>query len=223
MSKAGDTKALPVPTAPSGFSDIRIVSTLAQTQGKPSEATWILCPWYARFSGDRSHWLSVLAAHDANGTLLEALRPSETSRPNVYAAVFAVDALRGTAQLIRHVKNAGIGGVINFPSISFIDGEAGTILDRLSLGVNRELEFLETCSKDGLRIAGVVCSVPSAKRLLAAGADFLIVHGGPPVSGEKDAGKHLAMKLAELVRSKSVPVMPMSHLLWDSHMSNRDY
>lgn len=210
MRKAG-TKAFKTQRAGSRAADIRLTTTLAQA--KPSAIRWIFCPWLKRFSGKNAFWLSVLAAHDANGVLLEALPPSGKYRPNVYAAVFAADVLRTPAQLIRSLKKAGIGGVINLPSVSFIDGEAGVTLNSLSLGVDRELEFLNACAKQGLRIAGVVGSVPFARRLLSAGADFLIAHGGPPLNGEKNSDNRLTVELEGLARSKGVALISMSPLL----------
>jgi predicted TIM-barrel enzyme len=195
---------------------IRLALTVEQIkQSAAGDVTWILCPWLTRYPTPSDVWLSVLAAHDANGARLEALAPSKQRRPNVYAAVFAIDVLRTTAYLIRHIKAAGVGGVINLPSVSFIDGDAGTVLDSLSLGVTRELEFLEACSKASLRIAGVAGSVASAKRLLAAGADFLIVHNGPPI-GEAVPRPQLAENFEALARSTGVPIIPMSRLFGGS-------
>lgn len=195
------------------FEDIRLVTTLRQIEGKPSDVAWILCPWLDRFPGHTSVWVSVLAAHDANGGLLEALRPSKRCRPRVYAAVFAVDPLRSATQLVRSIKMAGIHGVINFPSVSFIDGMAGAILNGLSLGIEREIDFLETCARQGLRTAGVVGSAQAARRLVRSGVDFLIVHGGPPTSGAEELSQEVMTKIAGIARSTGVLVIPMSQIL----------
>jgi predicted TIM-barrel enzyme len=115
---------------------------------------------------------------------LDALPTCENKSPHVYAGVFAVDALRPPPQLIRRLKSAGIVGVINFPSISFIDGEAGRVLEGFTLGIEREIYFLQECSAARLRIAGVTKSLDAARRLIDLEVDFLIAHGGPPTRSD---------------------------------------
>jgi len=196
--------------AGSGY-DVRLAKNLAQTTSANAATMWILCPWLDRFPKNTGVWLSVLASHDANEGLLEALSASKERRPKVYAGVFAVDTLRPMGRLIRRLKGEGITGVINFPSISFIDGEAGAVLNGLSLGVDRELGFLEACSGEGLRIAGVTRSIDTAQRLVQMGVDFLIVHGGPPTRTNADPSLEVAKKV-EGVAQGLIPVIPLSRV-----------
>jgi predicted TIM-barrel enzyme len=174
---------------------------------------WIFCPWLNRFPHDTGIWVSVLAAHDANGTLFDALLASGKSRPHVYAAVFTVDPFRSAEEIIRRIKQSGLGGVINLPSISFIDGAAGATFDKLSLGVDRELEFLAGCSAAGLRIAGVVRTVAAAERLLEIGADFLVAHGGPPTSADRDPSIEAVRHIGKSERPRKVPIVPLSFII----------
>jgi hypothetical protein len=192
---------------------IRLIETLDSAGGvRSARRRWILCPWLGRFPRDMGIWLSVLAAHDANGTLLDALPPSGKSRPDVYAAVFSVDPFRSADDIIRRIKRSGVGGVINFPSISFIDGAAGATFEKLSLGVDRELEFLARCVAAGLRIAGVVRSVAAAERLLAIGVDFLVVHGGPPTRANPDPSIEWMRRIRTSDRPEKVPIVPLSSI-----------
>jgi predicted TIM-barrel enzyme len=195
----------------SGY-DICLARNLDQTLSGNSATTWILCPWIERFPLDTGIWLSVLAAHDVNEGLLEALSASKRTWRRVYAGVFAVDSLRQTTQLIRHFKSAGIAGVINFPSTSFIDGEAGTVLAGLSLGIDREISFLRACSMEGLGIAGVTNSPEAAHILVKLGVDFLIAHGGPPTRNTADPSKSVSRKVEGVARGHNIPVIPMSRV-----------
>jgi predicted TIM-barrel enzyme len=131
----------------------------------------------------------------------------------VYAGIFAVDVLQTKSALIRRIKVAGVGGVINFPSVSFIDGSAGETLAGLSLGMNREVEFLKTCADEGLRIGGVVGSVGAARELLDIGVTFLLAHGGPPARSNKDSGSSIVTAITDIARSKNVPVFGLSELM----------
>src|SRR6266403_655161 len=92
----------------------------------------IFCPWLNRSEGEFGIWRSVLAVHDLNGILL-GLPGSSDLYPNVYAAVLAVDPFRTPALIAQHLRRIGIPGVINFPSVSFFDGNAGGVFNSLYL------------------------------------------------------------------------------------------
>jgi len=201
-----------VPAGSASHGDIGLAQDLAQTASSNAARTWILCPWLQQFPKDTGIWLSVLAAHDANEGLLQALAVSKNTWPNVYAGVFAVDTLRPQSQFIRRLKGAGIAGVINFPSMSFIDGEAGAVFNELSLGIDREIDFLQACSSEGLRIAGVTKSTEMARRLIAMGVDFLIAHGGPPTRDNLDPSREVAIQVEGIAREHDIPVIPISRL-----------
>ncbi len=192
--------------------DVR-VALLDHLDGTPpprsTRQRWILCPWRTSFPGETGIWVSVLAAHDANGALFEALEPGR-SRPDVYAAVFAVDPFRSAGEIVRRVKQSLVGGVINFPSISFIDGAAAATFESLSLGIAQELEFLRGCADAGLRVAGVVRTADAAERLLELGADFLVAHGGPPTRADQDPSLEAARRISECVSSSTIRIVPLS-------------
>jgi predicted TIM-barrel enzyme len=190
---------------------IRLVRALDSARlGSSVTRRWIFCPWLDRFPQETGLWVSVLAAHDANGTLFDALPAPGPSRPDVYAAVFTVDPFRSAEEIIRRIKQSVVGGVINLPSISFIDGVAGTTFEKLSLGTDRELEFLAGCSAAGLRVAGVVRTVAAAERLLEIGAEFLVAHGGPPTSADRDPSIEAVRRIEQAVRSRKIPIVPLS-------------
>src|SRR5688572_24923144 len=123
---------------------IRIATHSRQvTQGEPAEHS-ILCPVIGRYPRTPENigtWLSPLAAHGANDALLQGLAEADLREvsPRVYAGVFAADPLRTEDALIRQLKAAGVSAVVNFPSVSFIDGKAGATLDQLGLGIDREI------------------------------------------------------------------------------------
>ncbi|MPZ20780.1 MAG: hypothetical protein GEV06_23150 [Luteitalea sp.] len=193
---------------------IRLIQTLDSVRQVGSvNQRWIFCPWLERFSRDTGIWISVLAAHDANGALFDALVGSRKSLPDVYAAVFMVDPFRSAGEIICRIKQSGVGGVINCPSISFIDGAAGATFDKLSLGIERELEFLSGCAAAGLRVAGLVRTVAAAERLLAIGADFLVAHGGPPTASDGDPSIEAVRRIGGAERASHVPIVPLSFIV----------
>ena len=198
---------------------VGLAQNLPQTEATNSATAWILCPWLEHLPATTGVWLSVLAVHDSNEELLQALATSTKAWPQVYAGVFAVDTLRTSSQLIRSLKSSGVAGVINFPSISFIDGEAGEVFSGLSLGVDREIDFLRKCSRAGLRVAGVTKSMEAAEQLSNMGADFLIAHGGPPTRDNADPSEDAAIRVSGAVRMHNTPVIPISRVLQYSRSS----
>jgi predicted TIM-barrel enzyme len=189
----------------------RLASTLGETSSRDVRATWIFCPWLKRSPRESDIWTSILAVHDINGTLRTALSGANGPSSDVYAGILALDVLQSTKELIRDIQSAGVGGVINFPSVSFIDGEAAAAFAHLSLGIDRELDCLAACAKQGLRIAGVVRSVQAAQRLLELGAQFLVAHAGPPVPGyctDEDS----TAAIMEMAARRHTPVFLLSDL-----------
>jgi predicted TIM-barrel enzyme/DNA-binding NtrC family response regulator len=196
--------------------DIHVAISLEQLTSEPSRELCILCPIIGRYPPELRNlgtWLSPLAAHSANDALLQALAGAHGLDPRVYAGVFAADPLRTDASLIQQLKSAGVRGVINYPSVSFIDGKASATLDQLGLGIDREIRFLVACSQAGLRIAGVAGSAAAARRLLEAGADFLVVHGGAPTHAAPDPDQALLEEVRKLRRAKHIPVVSMSQIV----------
>jgi len=189
--------------------DIRLAAAIDETRAAPN-ASWVLCPAAAHFPGRCSVWLSVLATHNSNEQLLTCLAARTEAYSKVYAGVFAVDSLRDRGQLIRQLKALGVFGVVNFPSTSFIDGEAGATLTQLSLGVDREIEFLAACAKAGLRTAGVARSLDAAARLIDIGIDFLLLHAGPPSRNGRRHERELIAKVRGLTKASLPILLPLS-------------
>jgi predicted TIM-barrel enzyme/DNA-binding NtrC family response regulator len=177
----------------------------------------ILCPvigLYPRTPENAGTWLSPLAAHGANEALLRALGESDVrdASGRVYAGVFAADPLRTEGALIRQLKSAGVSAVINYPSVSFIDGSASATLDQLGLGIEREIRFLAACRQAGLRVAGVAGTLAACRALLQAGVDFLVVHAGAPTRADPEPDRVLAAEVKRLKSARRTPVIALSDI-----------
>ena len=158
---------------------VRLVSNLPASD---AEEIILLCPFLSGLDPMLGMWLGPLAWHDCNATLLaalaSALRPVAAS---VFAGVFCADPFRLTDDLLDTLCVAGIAGVVNLPSVSFLDGEFGQTLASLHLGVERELGFLRRARARGFRVAGCACALSDAQAMCAAGAELIISHSGPPL------------------------------------------
>jgi predicted TIM-barrel enzyme len=193
---------------------LRLTAGLGQ-QVAASAVTWILAPWLRGSAKPKDIWLSILPFHDVNQALLDALPIEGKRRRNVFAGVLAIDPFRSAAGLIRRVKSAGLAGAVNFPSASFVDGETSKVFERMSFGLDREIAFLAACAAEGLRVGGVTNSVESAKKLIAIGAEFLIVHAGPPTSREPEPGKDLLARIKALAEAQDLLVVPIAAVIPD--------
>ncbi len=165
-----------------------------------TDGPMVLCPFLGGLDAAIAFWIGGLAWHDANAELLAAIRTPAMRHHRVYAGVFGVDPFRRNDDIFAALRNAGIDGVVNLPTVSVIDGELGGILGSFNLGADREIDFLRRAREAGFRIAGCVGTTEAADRLAASGADFIIAHGGPPQPGLADPSEvvanHLRRRLA---------------------------
>jgi predicted TIM-barrel enzyme len=175
----------------------------------------LLCPCFAGLPPARAAWLGVLPLHDANARLLEALHAGagraggvgEPGRESVLAGVLAIDPFRSVPDLLAALRDAGVRGVVNLPSVAAFDGEMGTILDDLRFGVAREIDFLAAAVAAGFRAAGCARTPEAARRMVAVGVELIIADGGPPLAGQR---RRRAAAVQRIMRSvREVPVVKL--------------
>lgn len=114
---------------------------------------WIVCPWLEGLAGPDGLWLSALPIHDANAYLgTPAPADAGAERPDVFWGLFVLDLFRSRETLWRLARRRGIGGIVNLPSVSFFDGEAGSTLAALGFSMEAEVEALLEARAEGFRI-----------------------------------------------------------------------
>jgi len=155
----------------------------------------VFCPFLDGPDPATLFWLGGLAWQDANARLLASLGRVAPPRCIVYAGVFAVDPFRRDEDLFAALATAGIQGVVNLPSVAFMDGELAAILGSFDLGAQREIAFLRRARATGLRIAGCAGDADAADAMVQAGAELIIAHAGPPLPAKPDPGRAAAARL----------------------------
>jgi predicted TIM-barrel enzyme len=197
---------------------VRLVTRLP-TNGTREDEALILCPWLDGPEPTTRFWLGVLSWHDANASLLAAIdRAKEGSHTrNAFAALFCADPFRSPAALFDQLRAKGIGGVVNLPSVTFLDGALSGILQQFELGPERELRFLRQARDAGFRVAGCVTSREMGQELERLGAEFAIVHDGPPVPVARDGASSLLRRFDGL----GIPVVTVSSLLQTASEARR--
>jgi hypothetical protein len=173
----------------------------------------LFCPWLAGFDPAIAFWLGALPWHDANASLFGAPRRVRAVPPTLYAGVFCIDPFRLMTDLHAALRGAGIGGIVNLPSVSVFDGEFGSLLTDFDLGIEREIAFLRQARAAGFRIAGCAPSAEAARALADAGADFVIAHGGAPQPRAPDPSIAAAQRLRRALAASGVQVFAIGEIL----------
>jgi predicted TIM-barrel enzyme len=173
----------------------------------------ILCPWLTGPDLATSFWLSPLSWQDANGSLLAALHDAAPTPASVFAAIFCVDPFRRPEALFAALDQAGVVGIVNLPSISFLDGAFAETLESFRLGTEREIDFLRRAKVHGFRIAGCAASLASADALCEAGAELIIAHAGPPLPGRSDPAQAFTATLRRHLAGRAVEIIAVGTLL----------
>lgn len=123
---------------------------------------------------------------DANGIVLEMgereVLPVTRDTP-VIAGVFASDPTREMWHLIEQIKNVGFSGVINFPSVAWLEGELRSGLESSGLGFQRELDMTRLAHEAGLYTMAYVFTPEEATAMVDAGVDCIVAHMGNTVGG----------------------------------------
>jgi DNA-binding NtrC family response regulator/predicted TIM-barrel enzyme len=117
---------------------------------------------------------------NANQQTLALLREHILPRANgipVVAGVFASDPGLNLDSHLKLLKNLGVAGVVNWPSLGFVDGAFGEALREEGVNTQREMDMLEKARALGLVAFGFVLAPDDAARF-AAHSDGMILNLG---------------------------------------------
>ncbi len=111
---------------------------------------------------------------DANGIVKEMgereVLPATRDIP-VIAGVFAADPTREMPHFLRELIALGFSGVINFPSIAWLEGELRAGLESSGLGFQREVDMIRAAGEAGLYTLAYVFTPEEAIAMARAGVD----------------------------------------------------
>ncbi|WP_245424425.1 phosphoenolpyruvate hydrolase family protein [Sinorhizobium sp. BJ1] len=159
---------------PSTLPSIPIVTDLAAIAGEEPQSVRLYCPSCEGLDGSAYDSLVLLPIHDANERLLAELRNGVRSEAQVFAGVFALDPFRRHVDILKALKAAGCHRVVNFPSVTAIDGEMRVSLEDFGYGVTAEINLLRTAVAKGFSALAVVDSLGMAQEAVAIGVSGLI-------------------------------------------------
>lgn len=136
---------------------------------------------------------------DANGIVKEMgereVLPVTKFTP-VIAGVFAADPTREMDHFLGELVALGFSGIINFPSIAWLEGELRAGLESSGLGFGRELEMTRLAVARGLYAMAYVFTPDEAVAMVEAGADCIVAHMGNTIGGSVGHAQAIALEAA---------------------------
>ncbi|TCU31328.1 phosphoenolpyruvate hydrolase family protein [Rhizobium azibense] len=160
--------------SPSALRPIQIATDLADISDQAPQSITLYCPSCQGLEGSAYESLVLLPIHDANGRLLSKLRNGTVPTNQIFAGVLALDPFRRHADILNALETADCPGVVNFPSVTAIDGEMRVSLEDFGYGVTIEINLLRTAVAMGFSTLAVVDSFGMAQEAVAIGVSGLI-------------------------------------------------
>lgn len=127
---------------------------------------------------------------DANGIVVEMaaeVLPVVKDVP-VLAGICGTDPFRLMPVFLRQIKEMGISGVQNFPTVGLIDGLFRQNLEATGMGYDKEVEMIALAHEFDLFTSPYVFTPEEAAAMASAGADQLVAHVGLTTAGTIGAG-----------------------------------
>lgn len=153
---------------------IKISTDLPTSSNEQPGSATIYCPSCEGLGGRAFESKVLLPIHDTNGLLLAELRNRIACPSRIFAGVLALDPFRRHADILKALEIAGCRGIVNFPSVTAIDGEMRASLEDLGYGVKTELDLLRTAVAQGFSALALVDGFAMAQEALAIGISGLV-------------------------------------------------
>ncbi len=106
--------------------------------------------------------------------LLAEVRNGIARRPRFFAGVLALDPFRRHVDILKALKIVGCPGIVNFPSVTAIDGEMRASLEDFGYGVKTEIELLRRAVAQGFSALAFVDGFAMAQETVAIGVSGLV-------------------------------------------------
>ena len=165
------------------FAGTGISAKFAEAGGADMITTHILARFRMAGLSSMAGYLSIA---DANAVTLELgkrdIIPIVKDTP-VLAGLLGTDPTRDMGVFLDEIIAAGFSGLLNCPTIALIDGNFRRTLEETGLTYDKEVEMIALAHQKGLYTTAF-CSTPEeALKMLEAGCDNIIAHGGNTSGG----------------------------------------
>jgi len=165
------------------FAGTGISAKFAEAGGADMITTHILARF--RMAG-HSSMAGYLSIADANAVTLELgkrdIIPVVKNTP-VMAGLLGADPTRNMDYFLDEIIAAGFSGILNCPTLALIDGNFRRTLEETGVTYNKEVEMIGMAHQKGLYTKAFCTTPEEAQKMLEAGCDNIIAHGGNTSGG----------------------------------------
>jgi predicted TIM-barrel enzyme len=133
-----------------------------------------------------SSMAGYLSIADANAVTLELgkrdIIPVVKNTP-VMAGLLGADPTRNMDSFLDEIIAAGFSGILNCPTLALIDGNFRRTLEETGVTYDKEVEMIGVAHRKGLYTKAFCTTPVEAQKMLDAGCDNIIAHGGNTSGG----------------------------------------
>jgi predicted TIM-barrel enzyme len=201
------------------FAGTGISAKFAEVGGADMITTHILARFRMAGLSSMAGYLSIA---DANAVTLELgkrdIIPVVKNTP-VMAGLLGADPTRNMDYFLDEVIAAGFSGILNCPTLALIDGNFRKTLEETGVTYDKEVEMMAIAHRKGLYTKAFCTTPEEAQKMLEAGCDNIIAHGGNTSGGSigsktvtsLDGMVGLVQNIIDLVKSKKSEVIVTCH------------
>ena len=165
------------------FAGTGISAKFAEVGGADMITTHILARFRMAGLSSMAGYLSIA---DANAVTLELgkrdIIPVVKNTP-VMAGLLGADPTRNMEYFLDEVIAAGFCGILNCPTLALVDGNFRKVLEETGVSFNKEIDMIAIAHRKGLYTKAFVTSPEEAQKMVEAGCDNIIAHGGNTSGG----------------------------------------
>ncbi len=152
----------------------------------------------------RSSFASYFCYGNNNEQVMEMgtreIFPVVRNRIPLLFGIMATDPTIQMYDYLNQIKANGFSGIVNFPTVSLIDGNFRMALEQEGNTYNREIATIRLANHIGLLTMAFVTNREEAEKMLNAGADVICIHLGLTKGGLLGAKKFISLGEAKVVQ-----------------------
>jgi len=160
----------------------------------------------------RSSYASYFCYGSSNDIVMDMgiheLLPVVKETPVLFG-LFASDPSISLYEYLKKIKNNGFAGIVNYPTLSLIDGNFRTALEEDGNSYLQEVESIRLAHYLDLFTLAFVTNESEAEQMLEAGADVICVHLGLTRGGRLGAKEYITIEEARRRASRIFSVCQM--------------
>ena len=145
----------------------------------------------------RSSFASYFCYGNNNEQVMEMgtreIFPVVRNRIPLLFGIMATDPTIQMYDYLNQIKANGFSGIVNFPTVSLIDGNFRIALEQEGNTYNREIATIRLANHIGLLTMAFVTNREEAEKMLNAGADVICIHLGLTKGGLLGAKKFISL------------------------------